>query len=184
MLRRGRATGGNFQAKVAADAPQELTEAEAAAQRILQRASQEVPMEFSFTVNGKPATQGSKTYMRGRAVEANRRLPGWRSDVANAVERAVPDGWDRAGAMEVEMWFRYARPQHHFRANGELKEKAPVWHTVLSGDVDKLSRAVNDAITTGGGWVDDKQLCSLVVKRQWCEKGELPGVSVVVRKLE
>jgi Holliday junction resolvase RusA-like endonuclease len=142
-------------------------------------------MQFTFTVHGKPATQGSKTYLgRGRAIESNRRLAPWRSDVAAACAQARPAGWPTTGPMQATMVFRFARPQSHFRANGDLKPTAPQWHLVIAGDVDKLSRAVNDAITASGTWADDKQLVEMLVKRQWCGPGELPGATITLLALE
>jgi Holliday junction resolvase RusA-like endonuclease len=142
-------------------------------------------MQFTFTVHGKPATQGSKTYLgRGRAIESNKRLAPWRSDIAAACALARPAGWPTAGPMQATMVFRFARPQSHFRTNGELKPTAPQWHLVIAGDVDKLSRAANDAITASGTWGDDKQLVRMVVERHWCAPGELPGATITLLALD
>jgi Holliday junction resolvase RusA-like endonuclease len=142
-------------------------------------------MQFTFTVHGKPATQGSKTYLgAGRAKESNPRLAPWRTDVAAACTLARPAGWPTTGPMEAAMVFRFARPQLHFRTNGELKPTAPHYHVLIAGDVDKLSRAVNDAITASGTWGDDKQLVRMTVERCWCAPGELPGATITLLALD
>jgi Holliday junction resolvase RusA-like endonuclease len=142
-------------------------------------------MQFTFTVHGKPATQGSKTYLGpGRMKEANPRLPAWRADVAAACRQARPPGWPTTGPMQASMVFRFARAQNHFRASGELKPGAPVFPVAISGgDVDKLARAVNDAITASGSWGDDKQLVRMFTERVFCAPGELPGATITLLAL-
>jgi len=138
-------------------------------------------MQFTFTVHGKPATQGSKTYLgRGRAIESNKRLAPWRTDIAAAAAQARPPAWPTDAPHTATMVFRFARPQAHFRANGTLKPNAPIHHLVIAGDIDKLSRAANDAITASGTWADDKQLVEMTVSRHWCAPGELPGATITL----
>lgn len=143
-------------------------------------------MQFTFTVHGKPATQGSKTYLGpGRMKESNPRLPAWRADVAAACRQARPPGWPTTGAMQATMVFRFPRAQSHFRSNGDLKPTAPLYPvTIVGGDVDKLARAVNDAITSSGTWGDDKQLVRMFTERVFCGPGELPGATITLLALE
>lgn len=64
--------------------------------------------------------------------------------------------WD--GPLKVNLTFYFARPKSHYRANGELKPKAPKWHTAKP-DRDNSDKAVLDALSDLGIWLDDKQVC-------------------------
>lgn len=68
----------------------------------------------------------------------------------------------------VEAVFRFARPKSHYRANGDLKESAPYWHP-SSPDLDKLARALGDALTVAGVVADDRLIASWAATRVWAE---------------
>jgi crossover junction endodeoxyribonuclease RusA len=149
--------------------------------------------QFSFEVYGKPATQGSKRALGRRGggpiimVESNKRLPGWRNDVAFAGQQAMPDTWPVTGAMGLHVAFRFARPKNHHTGNDPrrpLKSNAPRFHTNIAGDVDKLARAVCDALTTAGVWLDDKQVVDLHCIRVFAEPGQPEGATITVQSLE
>lgn len=130
-----------------------------------------------FTVPGLPAPQGSKRVVRGRLIDANHAaLRPYRAAVAAAAAKAVglplddPDALQ--GALEghtpvrepvaVELRFGLPRPAGHWgtgRNAGVLKPSAPAYPAVKP-DVDKLTRAVLDALT-GVVWVDDAQVVRL-----------------------
>lgn len=85
-------------------------------------------------------------------LETNPNLKGWRSVVATACPITTP--LTCGVALVVE--FRYSRPKNHFgRLKGQpyLKGNAPIYKT-STPDLDKLLRAVNDALT-GVAFVDD-----------------------------
>jgi crossover junction endodeoxyribonuclease RusA len=138
-----------------------------------------------FDVIGKPVTQGSKQYMgKGRMLEVNHdSLRAWRLDIKQAAyDKMMTEygpGWFRDGAFSISMVFRFARPQGHYGAKG-LRPSAPQYMTTRKGDVDKLSRAVLDALTTTI-YTDDAQVVSLQADRRYAVKPqELPGVSITV----
>lgn len=81
--------------------------------------------------------------------------------------------------MGVDATFTLKRPKAHYRSNGELKLTAPTL-CALRPDLDKLARAVGDALTQSAVVRDD----SLIVRWQ-LEKvyGEQPGVQVVLHQL-
>lgn len=143
---------------------------------------------ITFQVHGKPAAQGSKRHLgRGIMVESSKRLPGWRSDVAFAAQQARPVGWPLNGAMHVRVHFTFARPlSHHVSGNRsrELKDSAPQHHTTIAGDLDKLARALCDALTAAGVWLDDAQVVELHATRAYSPPGEPEGATVTVTALE
>jgi Holliday junction resolvase RusA-like endonuclease len=138
-------------------------------------------LSFTFVVLGKPATQGSKTYLGGgRMVESSKRLALWRADARLAAARAVPDGWNLAAPVQVNAVFSFARPKAHYgsrRGQPYLKPAAPA-HCAVRADVDKLCRALLDAIT-GPVVLDDSQVTVLIAQKRWsCDGTESTSATV------
>jgi crossover junction endodeoxyribonuclease RusA len=115
-----------------------------------------------FTAHGVAAPQGSKNQFGG---ESSKRVKPWREDVARAAGMAMDGQPAFDGPVDVVVRFRFTRPKLHFRANGELKENAPKYVTSRAGgDIDKLLRALADAMT-GIVYLDDAQIVSV-----WADK--------------
>ena len=135
-------------------------------------------------VPGVPAPQGSKRHVgNGVLVESSKRLRPWRATVTAAIVEA---GWAHdpilAGPVHVAVQFDLPRPAYHYgtgRNAGVLKSRAPLWHD-KRGDVDKLSRAVLDALTEAGAIRDDAQVASLSATKQYAA---IPGVQIILRTL-
>lgn len=89
--------------------------------------------------------------------------------------RAAHTGPPLDGSVRVKCLFTFARPKRHRRANGDLRDDAPWWHGTRP-DVDKLCRAILDAIT-GIVIGDDGQVCELVAGKVY---GDEPGAHVMV----
>jgi Holliday junction resolvase RusA-like endonuclease len=92
------------------------------------------------------------------------------------------------GPVALEVEFRpAARPASHWLAANArrllraLRLDAPVWHA-SAPDIDKLCRAVLDALTSVA-WVDDRQVARLVASKRWPDEGEAPGASIRVHRL-
>ena len=92
------------------------------------------------------------------------------------------------GPVALEVEFRpAARPARHWLpANARrllrvLRLDAPVHHA-SAPDIDKLCRAVMDALSSVV-WVDDRQVARLVASKRWPDEGEAPGASIRVRRL-
>jgi Holliday junction resolvase RusA-like endonuclease len=141
--------------------------------------------ELSFFASGMPAPQGSKRAFRNshtgriQQVESSKKLPGWRSDVRDAVEDAMAGRQPFvAGALEVWLRFVFQRPAAHMSARGGLKPSAPA-AMATGADVDKLARSVMDVLT-GRAFTDDRQVASLHAEKVY---GDRPGVHIVVRPL-
>lgn len=100
-----------------------------------------------------------------------------------AVRAAAKDAWEGTpfvGPIRLDVTFYFPRPKSHFRANGDLKEKAPEWHT-SKPDRDNLEKALMDALTTLGVWADDCQVCTGSVRKLYRTEG---GAWVTVAEVE
>jgi crossover junction endodeoxyribonuclease RusA len=128
---------------------------------------------FSVFVRGIPAPQGSKRafVQKGRAIVVDdnpKTLKDWRAAVASVLQNQWA-GPPIDGAVSVELYFSLLRPKS--------APKSRIWHTTRP-DVDKLARALLDAMT-GIVFRDDSQVTDLVVqKRYWQES----GVRVIVQE--
>ena len=140
---------------------------------------------FTFTVLGKPAPQGSKRHVgKGVMVESSKRCKPWRQDVRHTAIELLPDGWhaNMDAAITLSVVFVFARPKNHFRTNGELKPSAPAHCTGRIGDVSKLVRAVEDAMT-GIVYNDDAQIINLFAQRRFANDREQPCAIITVSAL-
>lgn len=142
------------------------------------------PPELCLFVPGTPVQQGSKRYIgKGRMVEDAKNLKPWRSDIrAKAEDLIDPDKnplWD--AALSVRLHFGFVRPKSHFGTGKNalsVKNSAPL-HMMKKPDVDKLTRAVLDALT-GVVFEDDQQVVDLLgTKNYWLR----PGVQITVTKM-
>ena len=128
-------------------------------------------MNYSFTVWGTAAPQGSKRHVgNGVMLESSDRVRPWRQDVRfAALERRPPD-WDMTTPMQLDLTFWFARPASHYGTkNGisYLKANAPAEPvSARVGDIDKLSRAVLDALT-GVAYLDDRQVVDLQARKAY-----------------
>jgi Holliday junction resolvase RusA-like endonuclease len=139
--------------------------------------------ELVFTVVGVAQPQGSaKAFMRkGKqhpiVTSDNTQLKGWRQLVAHAASQALRD--DRRctffeGAGPVCADFYLPRPK---------SLGAKVRAHMTRPDVDKLARAINDALT-GVVWRDDSQVVQLKVTKAYARVGESPCAVIAVRPVE
>lgn len=129
----------------------------------------------TFHVPGTPAPQGSKIRTRYGMREASQRVKPWRDVVTQRA--AVAAGEEHIlGPLEppytVELWFYILKPR-------TTRATHPVAPTI--GDLDKLTRAVGDALTKSGLIVDDRFIVRLVAEKQWAGSD---GPGVVIRVTE
>lgn len=133
----------------------------------------------AFFVPGIPAPQGSKRHVgRGILVESSKQLHPWRLDVTSMALDAH-SGRPPLERAEVALVFVFPRPKSHYRTGRhahELRPDAPAAHTVKP-DIDKLSRAVLDALTAAQAIRDDSRVCELTASKRY---GDQPGVHVHV----
>jgi Holliday junction resolvase RusA-like endonuclease len=127
-----------------------------------------------ITVYGQPAPQGSKSAFRNQhtgriqQVESSKKVKPWRDDVKTAAEKAVADAGNPSpitGPVVARMVFTVHRPAGHYgtgRNAGTVKPTAarrPA--TKGTGDLSKLIRSTEDALTAAGVWVDDALVVEL-----------------------
>lgn len=146
--------------------------------------------DVRFTVPGLPVPQGSAKWVPshtkpGKVIpKTNKRLENYRAAVqfwaSSKVERIISE------PVEVELVFTFLRPQSHFGTRkGEhyLKPTAP--QVLVSrgvGDIDKLARAVLDALT-GVAIVDDSLVAELHVSKRYSVGAEGPHTVVRLRRM-
>lgn len=116
-------------------------------------------MTLTFTVPGEAVPQGSKNaYARGNRivlVESSSKLPAWRRTVAvHAKAALLDDGFD--GPVHVRVTFHMRAPHR----------RTTTWPTKRP-DLDKLVRAILDALTVAGVWADDSQVVTLTARKVW-----------------
>lgn len=117
---------------------------------------------------------------RVKTMNDNPKTAGWASTIANCaaleLQRAEHRGLVFDAGVELEACFHLPRPQALL-----TKSKAGrVFPHTKKPDLDKLARAVKDALTRVV-WLDDSQVTDLFVHKRYCSAGEFPRVEIVVR---
>jgi Holliday junction resolvase RusA-like endonuclease len=135
-------------------------------------------------VPGHPRAQGSKRFFKHGekvvSVEMAKDLKPWRQAIADRLSDAR-EGKQLVGAIGVRVVFFFNRPASHYGTGsraGFVKPSAPRWRDA-SPDLDKLQRALFDAITMSGLIRDDRYICSVEAQKVYGD----PGVLVEVREL-
>ena len=130
---------------------------------------------MKIRIFGNPAPQGSKTAIvrNGRAImfESNKRLPEWRDTVlmGATLARAEQGGLTILGPVTVHMTFHMPRPKSTSR---RYPNSAP--------DLDKLVRAVGDALQESEILANDGQIVTLVAHKIYAETAAYSGVEIEI----
>jgi crossover junction endodeoxyribonuclease RusA len=136
-----------------------------------------------ITVRGTPAPQGSKQHVGGgRMVEMSKAVGPWREAVRAETQLAMNGDGPIGGPARVSITFYMTRPRNHYGTgrNAHLvKDSAPAFPTGRP-DLDKLARAVLDALTMGGAWSDDSQVVHLNALKLYGQ----PGCTIVLDALQ
>lgn len=104
--------------------------------------------DTSFFVKGKPVSQGSLKFIKGRAIHVKgRELALWRGTIA-AIARSTNITKAQVG-VEMDLLFIFNKPK-------TVKRNEPF----VRPDLDKLIRAVLDGLT-GVAYEDDQQVARL-----------------------
>jgi len=137
---------------------------------------------IAFTVLGEPTPEGStrayyiKALDRTVTTHQNKKgLQAWRSRVATEAQRALEGrDWkcDSGSAYSVEVDFVLSRPP----SVPEHRRKRPT----VKPDIDKLVRAVNDALT-GILFTDDCQVISMTMSKDYSDERRAGAYIVVSR---
>lgn len=135
-----------------------------------------------FDVAGTPIPQGSMRAMHHRSsgriitTSDNAKTRPWKLDViASAVEARR---FTCAEPAAVHMAFRLLRPKGHTGKRG-LLPSAPTW-PATKPDIDKLARAILDALVEARVLTDDALVGLLQATKRYATDGETPGVHVRV----
>lgn len=128
----------------------------------------------TFFVAGTPRPQGSKVHVGGGKMrESSKHLPAWR---AAMTAEAKKTGATFPGAVSVQAEFLMPRTK-------AMKPDSPLTHTAAP-DLDKLLRALGDALTDSGLVADDRFIGSFKAAKRRAAENEEPGVRVVVLPLD
>lgn len=135
-----------------------------------------VPEPLEFAVEGVPVPEGSMIarMMGDRPVvvasNANE-LKAWRRRVANTAASLLQfrSGWPHEAPVEVSLLFEKERGSTVTRPRPSSRK---------GGDVDKLARAILDALQAAGVFVDDAQVVDLHAHTYY---SPTPGVRIRVR---
>lgn len=142
-------------------------------------------LTITFYVFGRPAPQGSKRLLNrktGAMGESSKRVAPWRSDV-RAVAMLQRDKFNmRDRPVRLECVFKFRRPASHYSRRGGcliLKPSAPQYCTTRIGDVDKLLRAISDALA-GVLYDDDAQIVDIAARREYAGFDEMEHAAITV----
>ena len=140
-------------------------------------------MTITFVAYGYPAPQGSKRHLgRGILVESSLHVKPWRQDVKHAALACVPHDWDTTRPMAISIVFRFKRPATHIGKKG-VKPSAPEHNTSgRNGDLSKLVRSTEDALT-GVTYDDDRQIVTMNVSKRYCVGDEPQGALITITPL-
>jgi crossover junction endodeoxyribonuclease RusA len=138
--------------------------------------AEEAVRSLRIVAHGAPATQGSKkAFLRGKKivmVEMDEKLPGWRAAVESAARLAAGPTWETIDAA--------------VSISGEIKLRKPKstkFEDYPAGpqDLDKLMRAIGDALTKSGIITDDSRICHWNVRKIWAT--EMPGIDIEISEI-
>lgn len=125
-------------------------------------------MPFPIRIPGQPVPQGSHAVSRTSHIyESNSRLKQWRSDACTVMTLWM-GAWYGAwqpydGPLAVDVTFTVRRPQRP-----KFDEPA------VKPDLDKLQRALGDAMTIAGLITDDARITAWHARKRYGD----PGVTI------
>lgn len=154
------------------------------------------PERVAVIVHGIPIPQGSKTVVpakgkrRAFVRDSNGdKLKPWRDKVKAHAEDATRYVETFTGPVRIWVNFTFDRPRSHYRTGRNahlLKDDAPLYPQ-SKNDVDKLQRAIFDALTDAEVWTDDGLVVDVRARKYWADEHEhaLPraGVALIVEAL-
>ena len=140
---------------------------------------------IEFFVEGIPVPQGSKSIVRGRLIDSNKKLKPWRKDVGHVVSSIMhTHGLSTIeGPVLLDCVFVFPRAKSHFTAAGMLRSNAPAFYS-KKPDLDKLIRAVGDACSIDAPLLkDDSQIMQLHCSKRYQIGQEPCGVHIALTVL-
>jgi len=113
-------------------------------------------------------------------VDANPKAKGWKKTVAEAATVAMQGREPFIGPVWLSLTFRVSRPKGHYLSDGVTLSAEGKRHRFPTRKPDalKLARAVEDALTEGGVYLDDAMIVSEKIVKEFTAGPE--GVTVMV----
>lgn len=144
---------------------------------------------IAFWLPGVPEPQGSKRGFvnpkTGKAMIVDvqhSRQRSWRREIIDEAQRAY-GGPPLNRSLQVDLIFAFERPQGHWNKKGLLRASAPR-HMETGKDIDKLARAVLDALKIAGTISDDRRVSKLECTKDYLDafnfKPVGPGLRVQI----
>ena len=128
-------------------------------------------------IPGRPAPQGSKRPIgHGVMIESSKALKPWREDIRCALLSGGLPMQRFPGAVACTLEFVLPRPKSTPKKATPLASKRP--------DLDKLTRAAFDAITSAGVIVDDSKIISLTASKRIAEINGVSGMRLILTAQE
>jgi len=129
--------------------------------------------EFTISVVGDPASQGSHAIMNGRIVQVNsKKHKAWRSAIVSTCIDNLPEGWEPLDEpVELIVNFYMLKP-------ASVKRSLPT----VAPDLDKLIRSVGDALAIAGVYADDSRIVRISARKLYAT-GIEPGATISVRTI-
>ena len=149
------------------------------------------PPSLKFFVPGQAVPQGSLrpivSKSTGRAfIKNNPAVVDWRMKVTAHARQAVGLRDDALlfpmlGPIGVQLDFILKRPALHFGTgkNADVVKSSSPRYPAKAPDLDKLTRAIFDALTDARVWDDDGQVVWLRASEHWADD-DLEGVHVTL----
>lgn len=150
---------------------------------------------LSVTVPGVAVPQGSMRLVQGgrRMIHSNPSLMAWRATVSCHTSAAIvraerttythPGGgyaFPLTGPVNLVTVFTFHRPKNHYRTGrnaDQLRESAPRYMQT-GPDLDKLVRAIGDALVGACAIVDDKQINVIHAGKKWAATDDIPQCTI------
>jgi crossover junction endodeoxyribonuclease RusA len=112
--------------------------------------------------------------------QKSKRLKPWRQTIKSDILAELSDDWQPVvGPITLQLRFALPKPK-------SAPKTRRVWPSGRVGDLDKLVRAVMDAMTDAGVWLDDAQVCELFATKDYPgpDVGQMtPGVIIKAYRL-
>lgn len=129
-------------------------------------------------VPGRPAPQGSKRHVgNGVMIESSKHVGTWRDDVRAALTDDLGQPRHRFGDVAVAVGLVFVMP----RPASTPKRRTPP--AIRKPDIDKLARAILDALTSAGVVADDARVVDLHACKRLADLDETPGCKIRVEAL-
>lgn len=139
------------------------------------------PHSFNLFITGIPASKGSYRPITGRShttgkpvtrlIPMDKKERPWRNHVRDTITTHQPPTIPHNAQVTIETTFYLPRP----KTIPPNKRK----HPTVKPDIDKLQRALYDAITETHIWHDDSQITDATSHKRYADN-TTPGVSLTI----